>query len=227
MFAAKSSWRFDSNQEFLGLQQQPRGRARPGLPVSGGMSQSLVNESGGARTPVSGLVAAGLILMVSVFPVGLLRNLPKPVLAAIVLVAVADCSSFLSCATVASGPRRICHRDCGSDGRARFGLLRGVLMRGDLASTTLAAWISATRGLPRQDPERSVSRPRAAHGQFRYPRRTDLSRRSELLYFNIEYIREAVMDRARSEPTPPELVLCDSRPRRLSPSERSCTRRVG
>ncbi len=57
-------------------------------PVSGGMSQSLVNESAGARTPISGLVAAVFTLIVVLFASGLLRTLPQPVLAAIVLAAV-------------------------------------------------------------------------------------------------------------------------------------------
>ena len=52
------------------------------------MSQSLVNEGAGARTPLSGLVAAGLTLLVTLFLAGLLRDLPQPVLAAIVLMAV-------------------------------------------------------------------------------------------------------------------------------------------
>ena len=90
MFAAKHRQRFDSNQEFLGLAvaNLAVGLTR-GFPVSGGMSQSLVNESGGARTPLSGLVAAGIILIVSLFLSGSLQNLPQPVLAAIVLMAVA------------------------------------------------------------------------------------------------------------------------------------------
>jgi heme exporter protein B len=53
------------------------------------MSQSLVNEGGGARTPLSGLIAGGLILVVVLFFSHLLAALPQPVLAAIVLVAVA------------------------------------------------------------------------------------------------------------------------------------------
>src|SRR5439155_923087 len=59
-----------------------------GLPVSGGMSQSLVNESGGARTPLSGFIAALLMLLIVLFVSGALRYLPQPVLAAIVLMAV-------------------------------------------------------------------------------------------------------------------------------------------
>src|SRR5258707_1384365 len=54
------------------------------------MSQSLVNESGGARTPLFGLIAAGIVLGVAVFFTDLLRNLPQPVLAAVVLMAVAS-----------------------------------------------------------------------------------------------------------------------------------------
>ena len=89
-FAAKHGGRLDANQEFLALAAANLaaglGRA---FPVSGGMSQSLVNEGGGARTPLSGAIAAGLILVVVLFFSHLLAALPQPVLAAIVLVAVA------------------------------------------------------------------------------------------------------------------------------------------
>jgi MFS superfamily sulfate permease-like transporter len=83
MFAAKHDYRFDANRELLavGLGNLAAGLGR-GLPVSGGMSQSLVNESAGAKSPVSGLVAALFTLFVVLFASGLLRNLPQPVLAA-------------------------------------------------------------------------------------------------------------------------------------------------
>ena len=89
MFGQKHGYRVDSNQEFLALAgaNLAAGLGR-GFPVSGGMSQSLVNEGGGARTPLSGLIAALLLLLVVVFFSGLLRDLPQPVLAALVLVAV-------------------------------------------------------------------------------------------------------------------------------------------
>ena len=38
-----------------------------GFPISGGMSQSLVNEGGGARTPLSGAFAAVIVLIVVLF----------------------------------------------------------------------------------------------------------------------------------------------------------------
>ena len=89
MFARKHRYRLDSNREFLALavSNLASGLGR-GFPVSGGMSQSLVNEGGGARTPRSGLVAAVIMALVAVFLAGLLRDLPQTVLAAIVLMAV-------------------------------------------------------------------------------------------------------------------------------------------
>jgi SulP family sulfate permease len=89
MFALKYGRRFDPNRELLaiGAANLAAGLGR-GFPISGGMSQSLVNESAGAKTPLSGFAAAVIILIVTVWFSGLLRDLPQPVLAAIVLAAV-------------------------------------------------------------------------------------------------------------------------------------------
>src|SRR6266567_5231382 len=89
MFAVKHRYRFDPNQELLGIASaNVMAGLGHGFPVRGGMSQSLVNESGGARTPLSGFIAALLTLLIVLFVSGALRNLPQPVLAAIVLIAV-------------------------------------------------------------------------------------------------------------------------------------------
>src|SRR6266403_2018308 len=89
MFAVKHGYRFDANQELLGIAgANVMAGLGHGFPVSGGMSQSLVNESGGARTPLSGFIAALLMLLIVLFVSGALRYLPQPVLAAIVLMAV-------------------------------------------------------------------------------------------------------------------------------------------
>lgn len=90
MFSLKYGYRLDPNQEFLGLAIANLGAGLGrGFPVAGGMSQSLVNESVGARTPLSGFFSSLSILIVVLFFSDLLRNLPQPVLAAVVLVAVA------------------------------------------------------------------------------------------------------------------------------------------
>jgi len=90
MFALKHGYRFNPDREFLGLAMANLGAGiGQGLPVAGGMSQSLVNESAGARTPLSGLVSSLVILAAILYFSDLLQNLPQPVLSAIVLVAVA------------------------------------------------------------------------------------------------------------------------------------------
>jgi high affinity sulfate transporter 1 len=89
MFSHKHGYRLDASQEFLAIGASNLAAGLfGGFPVSGGTSQSLVNDTAGARTPLSGLVSAIAILLVALFLTGLLRALPQPVLAAIVLAAV-------------------------------------------------------------------------------------------------------------------------------------------
>jgi len=95
MFARKHGYRLDSDQEFLALAGANLAAGLgQGFPTSGGMSQSLVNESSGAKTPLSGFISSLLILVVALFLSGLLRFLPQPVLAAIVLAAVTGLFKF-------------------------------------------------------------------------------------------------------------------------------------
>jgi MFS superfamily sulfate permease-like transporter len=89
MFGAKYGYRLDATQEFLAIgSANLMASLGHAFPISGGMSQSLVNETAGARTPASGFVAAVIVLLVALVFTGLLRALPQPVLAAIILVAV-------------------------------------------------------------------------------------------------------------------------------------------
>jgi high affinity sulfate transporter 1 len=89
MFACKHGYRLKPDQEFLALAGANLcAGLGQGFPTSGGMSQSLVNESSGAKTPLSGFIASLVILIVALYLSGLLRVLPQPVLAAIVLAAV-------------------------------------------------------------------------------------------------------------------------------------------
>ncbi|HVH57100.1 MAG TPA: SulP family inorganic anion transporter [Vicinamibacterales bacterium] len=198
MFGQKHGNRFDANQELLALSASNllAGLGR-GFPVSGGMSQSLVNESAGARTPLSGLVAALFTLFVALFATGLLRNLPQPVLAAIVLAAV------MSLVNVRAF-RHIWHFS-----RAEFcvaiAALLGVLGSGPVNGVLLGAAISIVLLL------RQAARPRVTE-LTRVPGTTyfaDRSRQpdnesitgvlivrceSALLYFNVEYVRERVFE---------------------------------
>jgi high affinity sulfate transporter 1 len=198
MFGQKHANKFDANQELLalGAGNLLSGLSR-GFPVSGGMSQSLVNESAGAKTPLSGLIAALFTLIVVVFASGLLRNLPQPVLSAIVLAAV---MSLFDIRTL----RHIWHFS-----RTEFSVaiaaLFGVLGSGPVNGVLLGAAISIVLLL------RQAARPRVIElgrvpgtrlfaDRVRHPENESIAGvlvvrcESSLLYFNAEFVRERVLE---------------------------------
>jgi high affinity sulfate transporter 1 len=88
-FAAKHGYAIDARQEFLGLGAANLAAALgQGYPVAGGLSQSAVNNQAGARTPLALIFASVTLALCLLFLTGLLENLPKAVLAAVVLTAV-------------------------------------------------------------------------------------------------------------------------------------------
>jgi MFS superfamily sulfate permease-like transporter len=194
MFGRKHGHRLDSNQELLALAGANllAGLGR-GLPVSGGMSQSLVNEGAGARTPLSGLVAAGLTLLVTLFLAGLLRDLPQPVLAAIVLMAVGGLFKI-------SELRRLC-RFSRTEFAVAMASLLGVLGSGLLRGVLIGAVISVLLLLRRASRPRTTELGRVPGTDYfadllRYPENERLREvfvfRAEaaLLYFNVEHVRD-------------------------------------
>lgn len=88
-FAAKHGYALDVRQEFLGLGAANLAAAcGHGYPVAGGLSQSAVNDNAGARSPLALLFCSIALALCLLFFTGLLTNLPKAVLAAIVFAAV-------------------------------------------------------------------------------------------------------------------------------------------
>lgn len=88
-FAAKHGYGLDVRQEFLGLGAANLAAAfGHGYPVAGGLSQSAVNDSAGARTPLALIICSVTLGLCLLFFTGLLTNLPKAVLAAVVFAAV-------------------------------------------------------------------------------------------------------------------------------------------
>jgi high affinity sulfate transporter 1 len=211
MFAQKHGYRFDANQELLAIGAGNLASALGrGFPVSGGMSQSLVNESSGARTPLSGLVAAQFTLVVVVFASGLLRNLPQPALAAIVLAAVMGLVDIAAL-------KHIWHFS-----RAEFlattVAFLGVLGSGPVNGVLFGAAISIVLLL------RQASRPRLAElarvpgtslfaDRARHPDTSVLPGvvvarcESALLYFNVEFVRERLLEFVSARQGPVRLVV--------------------
>lgn len=87
-FAARTGQEIDGNQEMVGI-----GAANvaaglfQGFPVSTSGSRTAVAEQAGAKTQLTGVVGAVLIVLMLVLVPGLLRSLPNPTLAAVVIAA--------------------------------------------------------------------------------------------------------------------------------------------
>ena len=213
MFCARHGGRLDANQEFLALAAAnlAAGLGR-GFPISGGMSQSLVNEGGGAKTPLSTALAGGFILVVVLFFSHLLSALPQPVLAAIVLVAVAGLFQ-------ASELKHLWHASRSEFVVAAAALL-GVMTSGLLRGVMIGAIISLVQLLRRAaDPHvaflgripgtrRFSDRERHADNEL-IPGVLIFRPEANLIYFNVDSVRDTIARRVRAEATPPRLVVID------------------
>lgn len=197
MFATRHGYQFDANQELLGLAAANTAAGLgQGFPVGGGMSQSLVNEAGGARSPLSGLIAALIILVVVLTCAGLLQDLPQPVLAAIVLVAIGGLIQI-------SVLKRLWHFD-----RREFmvaalvviGVLASGILRGVLIGVVVSLLLLLKRvARPRvaelgRVPGSQIFADRERHPE-NLPEAEQLVLRIEgpLIYFNVRHVHDHVL----------------------------------
>ena len=213
-FAVKHGYTLDPQQEFLGIGAANLAAALGhGYPVAGGLSQTAVNDKAGARTPLALVFASLTLALCLLFLTDLLANLPKAVLAAVVLTAVAgliDVPALLRMWRISK-----------LDFYAAIIALGAVLFLGILQGILLAAAASILLLLAR------VSQPHVAYlgripGTSSY---SDLARHPEnepipnllafrpeasLLYVNADSVLQEVSDRVRALGTGKiRLVVCD------------------
>ena len=97
VIAIKTRTRWDENQELIG-----QGLAKVAaafchsMPVSGSFSRSALNLASHAKTGFSSLFAAGFVLLTLMYFTPLLYYLPKPALAAMIVLAVVNLVDFSS-----------------------------------------------------------------------------------------------------------------------------------
>jgi len=87
-FAARTGQEIDGNGEMIGIGAANLAAGLfQGFPVSTSGSRTAVAERSGAKTQLTGVTGAVLIILMIVFVPGLFRNLPNPALAAVVITA--------------------------------------------------------------------------------------------------------------------------------------------
>jgi len=213
-FAGKHGYALDPRQELLGIGAANLAAAiGHGYPVAGGLSQSAVNDKAGARTSLALVFASITLALCLLFLTGLLENLPKAVLAAVVLTAVYGLLDFPALLRMWRVSRL--------DFYAAAIALGAVLLLGILQGILLAALASILLLLAR------TSRPHVAFlgripGTNSY---SDVDRHPEneplpgvivfrpeasLIYVNAESVLDAVLNRLHAS-SPPDirLMICD------------------
>jgi SulP family sulfate permease len=213
-FAAKHGYALDPRQELLGVGAANLAAAMGhGYPVAGGLSQSAVNDKAGARTSLALVFASITLALCLLFLTGLLENLPKAVLAAVVLTAVYGLLDFPALIRMWRVSRL--------DFYAAAIALGAVLLLGILQGILLAALASILLLLAR------TSRPHVAFlgripGTNIY---SDVERHPEnepvpgviafrpeasLIYVNADSVMEAVLDRVHAAGSSDvRLMICD------------------
>ena len=211
--AQRNGYEINPRQELLALGAANLGAGLfQAYPVAGGLSQSSVNDKAGARTPLALVFASITIGSCLMYLAGLLANLPSVVLAAIVLMAVKGLIDI----------RELRH--VWKVSRLEFSVsmvaFASVLLLGILKGVMVAVVVSILLLIRR-----------AAHPHVAFLGRipgtrfySDIERNPDneptpgvlmfrveasLVYFNVDHVRDTVLERIRSSKEPLKLVVCD------------------
>ena len=210
-FAARTGQEINGDGEMIGI-----GAANvaagffQGFPVSTSGSRTAVAEQAGAKTQLTGVVGAALIVLMLVFVPGLLKNLPNPTLAAVVIAA------SLSLADI-PGTVRLWHQRRAEFllsivaflGVALLGVLEGIAVAVALSILNVfrRAWwpyhttLGRVPGLPGQHD-------RAMHPEAeQLPGLVIVRFDAPVFFANARTFRDEVRRRAAAEPRPEWIVI--------------------
>jgi MFS superfamily sulfate permease-like transporter len=210
-FAARTGQEIHGNQEMVGIGAANLAAGLfQGFPVSTSASRTAVAERAGARTQLTGVIGAALILLMLVLLPGLFRDLPQAALAAVVITA------SMSLADVA-GTRRLWRQRkveftlsmVAFAGVAVLGVLPGIVIAVGLSILNVFrhAWrpyatiLGQVDGVAGYHDVRSYPDAKLLPGLVIY--RFD----APLLFANAKTFRDEVLQMARAEPAPQWIVI--------------------
>ncbi len=215
-FATRGGYEVDTNQELGGIGTANLATGLfTGFPVTTSSSRTAVAFQSGAKSQLTGLIAAGLVLLMLVFLPGLVQAMPQPVLAAIVIAASvtlfdgAELARLYRARTAEFGLAMACLL-----GVAFVGVLQGIVIAVVLSVLYIfkrvwapySAILGRAPGLP------------GWHDVDRYPDTRQVPgmviiRWSAPLFFaNANQFRDRVRAAVREASTPPRWVLIAAEP---------------
>jgi len=200
--AIRTATKWDENQELIG-----QGLAKVAaafcqtMPVSGSFSRSAINLAAGARTGLSSIVCALCVLLTLLFFTPLLRHLPLPVLAAIIVVAVANLVNLRSLRTA-----WLAGRDDAAAAVLTFATtiafapqIQVGIFTGVLVSLGLFIYGRMRPVLQSTQPGEVPERLRGALGVIRFD--------ASLVFVNVSYFEDAVLELERRHPRLPYVLI--------------------
>jgi sulfate permease, SulP family len=208
----KHGYTLDPRQEFLGIGAANLAAALGhGYPVAGGLSQSAVNDMAGARTPFALVFASFALALCLLLLTGVLANLPKAVLAAVVLTAVYSLVDFPTLVRMWRISRMDFYAATIALGAVLFfGILQGILL------AALASILMLVARAPQPHvaflgrvPGTSSYSDLARHPENEAPHNAIAFRpEASLLYANVDSVLNAVSERLQAA-SDIRLVVCD------------------
>lgn len=211
VYATRHRYALDANRELVGLGLANLvGSFFRAFPTTGGFSRTAVNDQAGARTTVASLVAAGIIGLTLLLLTGLFQTLPNAVLAAIVMVAVANLVNWKEAVHLWHADRRDLALMGVTFAATLFvGIEEGIVV-GVLASLAALVYetsrphVAVCGRLPDSDTWLNVRHhPEAEEAPGIVVFRID----SGLSFANAEYVREHVQLLSVTEPAPGDMVF--------------------
>jgi SulP family sulfate permease len=211
-FAQKYGYEINPEQELtaLGAANIATGMAH-GFAVAGGMSQTAVNDMGGATSPVALIVTSGAIALTLLFFATFFHNLPEPVLGAIVLMAASRLVRLQELLRLRIESRaEFWTAMVACLGVLFFGLLDGLLLAAVGSLVMVIAYTSraVVVVLGRDRSGYFVSRARNPDAS-ETPGALVVRSTSTWLYFNAEHIRRQILNMIDTTPAQIRIVVLD------------------
>jgi high affinity sulfate transporter 1 len=215
-FATRRGYEVNGNQELAGIGSANLAAGLfSGFPVSTSSSRTAVADQSGAKTQLTGLVAASLVLLMLLVAPGLVQAMPQPVLAAVIIAAsirlfdIAELRRLYGVRTTEFALAVAC-----ALGVAFVGVLQGIVIAVVLSVMYIfkRVWApySAVLGKPPETP--------GYHDVRRYPDAVQepglvILRWSAPLFFaNANQFRDRVRDLIKNADTPPVWILIAAEP---------------
>jgi SulP family sulfate permease len=204
VIAIKTRTPWDENQELIGQGLAKIAAAfSQSMPVSGSFSRSALNLSVNAKTGMSGVFSAGFVLLTLLFFTPLLHHLPKPVLAAIIIIALVNLVDYKSIAKA--------WRARGDDGIAavvtfittlafapniQIGILTGIMLSLALLLYRMMRPRVAVVGM---HPDGALRDAEYFHLDVLHPQLGAIRFDGSLFFVNVSYFEEAIIKLERSK----------------------------